>query len=179
MTHPSVERTLINKHVRYHHSEVGEYIQWFEFLPFAESASAGSVWDDVYNEGSHVEGEGRTYHPPKVIPTIYVTEAEDDSRAIEDGRQPHMKLHAVMLYQDVVDAGLTNPYEYQPHINDMVHYDYRWYKLRSYQVRGRMGGDVLVAIDGYEVYLDQEFVWDPGPVLGTVEDVPWPPTFPS
>lgn len=176
-----VELSLIDKHVRNHHEKVGEYIHWHEFLPMTDGASGPDVseWDDIFNEGSGDADGGRSYASPKIIPVTYVLETEDEARAIDDGRQPFMKLHAVMLFQDVVEAGLSSPHEYQPHLNDIVYYDERWYKLRGYRVRGRLKGDVLLTIDAYEVYIDQEFVWDPGPTLAAQEDYPWPSTFPS
>lgn len=175
---PRVESSLINKHVRQHNRDVGEAIIWFEFMPLASSPSAGSVFDDVYDEGNHGAG-GRDYAGGVLVPTIYVEEVEDRFTAQEEGRQPTQNIRVTVLYQDLERAGVTNPSEYKKHLNDMFYYDNRYYKVHDYHVRGRLPGEIVVGIQGYEVYLDQEFVNDPGPGVPLIQDLPWPSTFPA
>src|SRR5688572_17428598 len=100
------ELSLINKHIRQHNREAGEYVLWFEFDPFAGAASAGSFYDDVYDEGAPGEG-GRRYLPAVRIPTVYVEEVEDKFNLHEDGRQPTQNIYVVMLFDDVRQAGVT------------------------------------------------------------------------
>lgn len=174
------ELSLINKHVRQHNRDTGESLIWFEFVPMATAASAGSFYDDVYDEGAPGEG-GREYTNGILIPTVYVVEVEDRFTYQEEGRQPTQNLQVTMLYLDVVRAGMTEPREYKKHLNDMFFYDGRYYKVSDYHVRGRLGptGEVVVGVQGYEVYIDQEFVYDDGPPAPIAMDYPWPTTFPS
>ncbi len=171
------ELSLINKHIRQHNREAGESVLWYEFLPFAASASAGSVYDDVYDEGVPGVG-GRAYAPGVSISTVYVEETEDKFTLQEDGRQPTQNIYVVMLFDDVRRAGLTNPREYQPHLNDLFFYDGRFFKVSDYHVRGRLEDEVVVGVQGYEVYIDQEFGLDVPPDTPTVENLPWPDSFP-
>jgi len=171
-----VEQSLINKHIRQHGRDVGESIVWFEFVPFAAAASAGSIYDDVYNEGTPGDG-GRSYAAGKIVPTVYVEEEEDRFTAQEEGRQPTQNISATILFLDIKRAGISNPEEYKTHLNDIVYYDNRYYKLNDYHVRGRIPNEVVVGIKGYEVFIDQEFPFDPGPPV--VLDLPWPSTFPT
>lgn len=171
------ELSLINKHIRQHHRDSsGESVMWYEFLPLAASASAGSFYDDVYDEGAPGVG-GRSYRPGVPIRTVYVEEVEDMFTLQEDGRQPTQNLYVVMLFDDVRRAGLDNPREYQPHLNDLFSYDSRFYKVTEYSVRGRLEDEVLLRVRGFEVYLDQEFIYD-NPPTGVVQDLPWPNTLP-
>lgn len=178
MTDVRRELSLINKHIKQHHREAGEYVVWFEFLE-PDGTSATTVRDDVYDIGSPVADEGRKYAPGVVIPTIYVDEMEDAYLADQDARQPIQNIRVAMLYDDVYRAGISEPHEYQPHLNDMFYYQGRYYKVYTYQVRGRLQNEVLVAVNGYEVYIDQEFVFDPGPETPSTQDLDWPTSFPS
>lgn len=172
------ELSLIDKHIRQRNREAGESIMWFEFVPFGGAASAGwSLYDDIYDQGARGEG-GRTYAAGIVLPTIYIEEFEDEANANEEGRQPVQNLRVVMLYKDVADAGLVNPWEYKEHLNDIFFYDARYYKVYTYMARGRLEREVIVTVEGFEVNLDQEFMFDPGPSRPTTTDLPWPVTFP-
>lgn len=171
------ELSLINKHIRQHNREAGEVVYWFEFRPFAAAASAGSVYDDVYDEGVPGTG-GRSYAGGLAIPTIYVEELEDRFTLQDDGRQVLQNLNLLMLFKDVELAGLSNPAEYEAHLNDIFYYDDRYYKVWEYRVRGRAPEEVLVAVKGFEVFVDQEFAFDPGPPTLAALDLPWPSTFP-
>lgn len=172
-----VELSLINKHIRQHNREAGEYVVWYEFVPLGNSAASTSLYDDVYDEGAPADG-GRAYAQGLVIPTVYVEEIEDRFTAQEEGRQPTQNLAFTLLYKDIELSGLSNPEEYNAHLNDVIYYAGRYYKIHEYKVRGRLPTPVVVGVVGYEVFLDQEFVWDPGPGSPIMLDLPWPTTFP-
>jgi hypothetical protein len=172
-----VELSLINKHVRQHNREAGESVFWFEFVPFADSASAGSVYDDIYNEGPPGVG-GRSYSGGLVVPCIYINENEDLFTAMEDGRQPTQNIILSVLFEDMRQAGVQNPDEYNSHLNDIFFYDQRYYKVRDYHVRGRLPSEVVIGIEGYEVMVEQEFPFDPGPPTLISQNLPWPNSFP-
>jgi hypothetical protein len=169
------ELSLINKHIRHHHTEAGETIYWYEQLPF--DVAGGSTYDDVYDEGNFT-GAGRKYKPAVLLPTIYVEEIEDESRAIEEGRQPTQNMRITMLFRDLVEAGIEDPEEYRPHLNDMFMYDNRYYNVYRYKARGRLREEVIVAVEGVEVYVEQELVLDLPPVYSPDVDLPWPATLP-
>jgi hypothetical protein len=177
---PRTEKFLIQKHVRHRHREVGESITWFEYAPTytGTGPSVGySVYDDVYDMGSRGEG-GRRYRSAIVLPTIYIEEFEDAALSREDGRLPTQNIRIVMLYDDVLAAGMTDPSEYRPHLNDVFFHGGRYYKVYMYKARGRLGDDIVITVEGYEVFPDQEFVWDNGPPVPVVVDKPWPVLLP-
>jgi hypothetical protein len=150
---------------------VGETVTWFEYLEIG----AGSTYDDIYDEGP-VGGGGRSYTSGVNIPTIYAEEIEDENRAMEEGRQPTQNMRLTIRLTDAEHAGLTAPGEYQPHLKDMFLYDSRYYQVYKYRVRGRMEGqEVLLVVEGVEVYGDQEFPFDNNPAY-VVTEPPWPNT---
>lgn len=170
------ELGLIRKHYREYQRKAGETVVWFEYSPFATAASAGSIYDDVYDEGNIGTG-GRKYGSGIVLPVLMITEAEDTKRAIPEGRQPVELVNLVASIEDWRQAGMTSPYEYRQHLNDIFLYDGRYMSVTSYRVRGRADGeDVLVVVEGIEVYINQEFAYDTGPDPLTVQNLPWPST---
>lgn len=166
------EHGLINKHYRHHTRNYGDHVVWFEF------DKEETEYDNIYDYGD-VGTAGRTYKTGVPIPTIYVEEIEDQNRAIEEGRQPVENIRAIFSMEDLRRCGITEPWEYQPHLNDLFFYDGRYFKVYEYRVRGRLRGEVLVAVEGVEVYVDQEMTFDNAPVTGYTENYAWPNTLPK
>jgi len=171
------ELDLINKHFRKHHEVANESVIWYEFIPLG-SSSAGSLYDDVYDEGVKGSG-GRNYGLGIVLPVLLVSESEDQRRSIPEGRQVVQTIDMFIPIKDMREAGITAPWEYRGHLNDMFVYDGRYYQVFDYKVRGRLKDDVFVLIQGIETYINQEFTNDPGlPALVTT-NYPWPAQLPS
>lgn len=171
------ELGLIRKHYREYARSVGESIIWYEFLPFG-AASAGSQFDDVYDESLYGAG-GRKYKTGVVIPVLMITETEDQKRSIPEGRQPVEVTNFVASVQDFRDAGISEPWEYRKHLNDMFLYDGRYFTVTSYKVRGRVKDDVVVVVEGLEVYYQQEFAFDPDITFNSIYNLPWPSSLPN
>jgi hypothetical protein len=170
------EIALIRKNYKQYQRGTGEAITWFQFEPFSPT---GSEYDDVYDEAPYGAG-GKKYKPGISVPVLMITETEDTKRAIPEGRQPVQVVNAVMSIEDMRNAGVDEPYEYQRHLNDMFFYDARYYSVSMFRVRGRAGrDDLLIVVEGVEVYVDQEMVNDPGPQSMAVQDYPWPETLPT
>lgn len=172
------ELSLIRKHYRQYHREAGESIIWFEFVPFGINPSTDSIYDDVYDEGAPGTG-GRRYKDGVVVPVLMITESEDQKRSIPEGRQPVQLSNFIASVEDVREAGIANPFEYQKHLNDIYMYDGRYYSVASYRVRGRARDDVMVVVEGIEIYVNQEMPFDPGPQTYATQNLPWPSTLPQ
>ena len=175
MTDIRRELNLIRRRYREHTRNYGETVVWFEFIPHTTPASAGSQYDDVYDEGPRGSG-GKKYKNGVTIPVLTIAEREDEKRAIPEARQPVQVTNFVASIEDFRSAGIEYPYEYQKRLNDMFLYDGRYYSVYNYKVRGRLKDDVLVLVEGYEIYIDQEMPFDPGPQAMGVVDLPWPST---
>ena len=149
---------------------IGEVVAWFEF----KNLGSGSTYDDIYDEGP-VGAEGLSYEDPIFIPTIYAEEVEDESRAMEEGRQPTQNLKLTIRLSDAIHAGMKDATgEYEEHLNDIFWYDGRYYQVYKYRARGRMeGNEVLLVIEGVETFLDQELINSNTPNYVEAEP-PWP-----
>ena len=172
------ELSHIRKHYRKYHEDAGESVVWFEFAPLGTNTSTNSVYDDVYDEGVPGAG-GRKYSNGIVVPVLMITEAEDQKRSIPEGRQPVQLANFVASVEDFRDAGVSSPYEYKNHLNDMFLYDGRYFSVVSYRVRGRARDDVIVVVEGIEIFINQEMPFDPGPAPLGVTNLPWPSTLPQ
>lgn len=167
----------IRKHYRDYQRGNGESVVWFEFNPLGTNVSTQSVYDDVYDEGVPGTG-GRRYKKGVVVPVLMITEAEDQKRAIPEGRQSVELTNFVASIEDFRNAGISEPFEYRHHLNDMFLYDGRYFSVVSYRVRGRASDDVLVVVEGIEVFISQEMPFDPGPQSYGVQNLPWPSVLP-
>jgi hypothetical protein len=155
--------------------ELGEVVVWYEFIPFGDELGVESMYDSVYDEGPSGLG-GRRYKPGVVVPVLLITESEDQRRAIPEGRQPVQVINGVGNIVDFKRAGINQPHEYKPHLDDMFSYDGRYYYVDVYKVRGRMRDDIMIVFEGIEVFPEQEMVNDPGPQSFVASDLPWPST---
>lgn len=171
------ELGIINKHFRRHHKVAGEEVVWYEFEPLG-SASVNSLYDDVYDEGVRGTG-GRRYKDGVVVPVLLSSENEDQKRAIPEGRQPVQTMDIFASIKDLRDAGLSYVWEYRNHLNDLFLYDGRYYSVYNYRVRGRLRDDVFVLVSGQEVFINQEFINDPGPESLRIDNYPWPAGLPT
>lgn len=172
------ELSLINKHFKRHHNVAQLSIVWYEFLPLGSTLATESVYDDIYDEGIRGTG-GKKYKDGVVLPVLLATEAEDERRAIADGRKPTQTVNLFASMKDMRDVGITDPWEYQERLNDMFVYDGRYYSIFSYKVRGSIKDEVFALITGYEVYVDEELVNDPGPETLGLSTLPWPSSLPN
>lgn len=171
------ELSLINKHIRQHNREAGEHVLWHQFIPLGDDPATNSTYDYIFDQGPLGEG-GRRYVAPIVLPTVYVEETEDQFTQWDDGRQPVQNLYVVMLYEDVKQAGMYKPYEYKEHLNDIIFYDSRYYRVKSYRVRGRLEEEVVIGVNAFETMIEQEFGFDYPPAPPVVHDLPWPSRLP-
>lgn len=174
-----VELDLIRKRYREYSRHAGEQVIWYEFVPFGNAASStGSYFDDVYDEGISGQG-GRKYAPGVTIPVLMITETEDQKRAIPEGRQPVEVANFVASIEEFRKAGVSEYWEYRKHLNDMFFYDGRTFTVTSYKVRGRAKDDIIIVVEGLEVYVNQELPFDPTTTFSNINNLPWPSTLPA
>ena len=110
------------------------------------------------------------------MPVLMIAENEDQRRAIPEGRQTVQLTNFVASLDDWRRAGVTDPYEYRHHLNDMFLYDGRYFNIATYRVRGRARDDVLIVVEGYDTYVSEEMPNDPGPGSLGITNLPWPST---
>ena len=178
MTNVKREADHIWESFRRYHRDTGEVVVWYEFIPLGASTTTDSLYDDVYDEGVGSTG-GLRYKDGVVLPAVQIHVTEDTKRATTDGRHPVQTTFGVISVKDMRDAGVSDVSEYRHHLNDMYYYDGRYYSVTAYRVRGRAQDDIIVAFEGIERYIDEEFPRDPGPTTLTTNDYSWPAAFPA
>jgi hypothetical protein len=175
----------IRKHYRRHSRGVGEVIWWFELLAFGDTPITDSTLDYVYDDspsqtldGVYGLNGGRSYRPAFAFPCFWIEETEDGVTGIETGRTPVQNMSFAASVEEVMLAGMTNPYEYRPHLNDAFFYDGRFYSVIRYRVRGRVQDDLALVVNGQEIYMTMDHPFDfEAPVFAKTV-APWPATFP-
>jgi hypothetical protein len=184
---PRREIDLISKHYRRHDRGVGETVWWFEFIPFGDDAVTESVFDPVYDDSpsgyfpqDDPDGTaGRKYRKPIKFPVLWIEENEDDSRPIEQGRIPVQTVQLAASLDEVRKHGMSMPYEYKPHLNDIFFYDRRYYTVNRFRVRGRAQNDLILLVTGLEIYEEHDRSMDAELVTPGGYDLPWPSQFPQ
>jgi hypothetical protein len=166
------ERSLINKHARRHSRRLGYSLLWYEFLSFGE----GSEYDDIYDTGP-AGPEGRSYSTGVSVPILHFDEIEDEARAVPDGRQPVQNIIVKLLMDDMIKVGVKTPWEYEKHLNDIFYFDGRYYSVYRYRARGALKGEVIVLVQGIEIFPDQDYVFD-NTAQESVQNLPWPDSLP-
>lgn len=164
----------INKEFHWLYKNQGETVIWYEFIGLDE----GSTFDDVYDEGIRNAG-GRAYKQGLLLPVLRVVEREDQKRAIADARLPFQNISLFISAKMMNDAGISNAWEYETHLNDMFKWDGRYYSIVDYSVRGRLKAEVYMMVEAIQVYIDQEMINDPGPTDDFYLEMPWPTKLPT
>jgi hypothetical protein len=167
------ERKLIDKHLHRHSTKIGLSLTWFEFLEFGK----GSEYDQIYDTGAPGEA-GRSFKPGVVIPILHMDEVEDESRTINDGRQPTDNIVVKLAMDDMLRVGITEPWEYKPRLNDLFYHDQKYFNVYRYRVRGKLKGEVIVLVQGVETFPEQEYVFDNSPEQ-SIQTLPWPASLPT
>ena len=169
------ELSLIRSAYHAYGRTIGETVIWYHFVPFGQDTNSGSFYDDVYDEG-HAGAGGRKYSSGVVVPVLMIQETEDQKRSIPEGRQPVEVVNLVASVDDFRSAGIVEPHEYKTHLNDLFQYDGRVFTVTSYRVRGRLRDDVVLVVEGLEIYVNQELPFDTTLPFTSTNSLPWPST---
>lgn len=168
------EHAQIDDALEKEHKRRGEYITWFELI----APVPATDYDPVYDTGITGTG-GLTYKAGVQVPVLWVIEKEDQRTPRPEGRQTFQTVSFSCTYTQLLQAGISQPWESTIHVRDLVYVDGRYYKLWQFENQGRLqDAEVAVVCRGTETYIDQELAFDPGPALPTTNDWQFPPTFP-
>lgn len=137
-----------NRTVRRYQTTIGEAVIWYEYDPT-------STYHPVYDEGPALR-----WRRPLVVPVMHVVEQEDPERDTPEGRLPTSVISFDLLSKTAEQVGLSDVRESNGHLNDIVGYDGRYYELRVYRNMGRMREDLVIHVEGTEVFLGQEYTLD-------------------
>ena len=142
-----------NKEINRFQRKVGTSVLWWEF------DKAGTTKDDLYDEGS-ATGH-REWVAPKRIPVYSVIRQEGIETPNPEGQYTVDSIHLSGQLEKMRQAGLSEPYNSQRHINDRFVYDGFVWEVRRYQIFGRLWDyETTVGIDATKVS-PEEMINDP------------------
>lgn len=146
------ELNSVNRHINRFVGGMGEAVLWWEKDP-------SSTMDNVYDESPNA-----VYTSPKRVVVIQVDQSEGQENSTHDGRHTTNSIRIGVSAQALRESGISNVHgQAQQHLNDVVAWDGRYFAISSFQIRGRVRGDVIIGITAVETMEFEESVYDTVP----------------
>lgn len=133
---------------RWYEQNLGKVVLWHEYH------SEASQFDDTYDEG------GRVYFVGVPITALWVIVSEDTRNQSETGRRPTERITMAFSMRTLETSAISEPQDYARHLNDIVRYDNRLWRLDSYNIRGDITASTIVGIEGVQIFEDEEMMFD-------------------
>ena len=163
---------IIRKGYDWYQANLGEVVIWFEY------DAVNSEFDHVYDEPS-MDAQ-RKWRPPVLVPTLWVSEEEDDRTNNCDGRLVTPDIRLAVPMRTLTEVGLSAPRNASRHHNDLLVYRGNYWTVNAYQIRGRMRTDyVIVGVTATLVDIESDMVYDELPDINGLVMEKAPQGFPS
>ena len=145
MADPRIELAHIHRHLDWYQDEHGEVVLWYEL------DGKLSAYNDVFNV------RGKVYREPVAVPVLWVTAVEDAQQAVAEGRRNVGTLQVAISLFTFRRTGVSDPYDYERHLNDLLVYQGEYYSVGEYSLLGRLWrDDVILAVNAVRVYPEEE-----------------------
>jgi hypothetical protein len=145
MADTRTELAHIQRQLDWWQDEHGEVVAWYEF------DSKASHYHDVFNV------QGKVFRPPIIVPVLWVTPIEDVQETVAEGRRNVGTLQLAISMWSFRRTGVSDPYDYERHQNDLLVYQGEYYSVGEYTLLGRLWReDVILAVNGIRVYPEEE-----------------------
>lgn len=145
MADPRIELAHVQRHLVSYQGDHGEVVMWYEL------DGKLSAHHDVFNT------RGKVYRPPIAVPVLWVTPMEATQEASAEGRRNVGTLQLAISLFTFRRTGVSDPYDYERHLNDLVVYQGEYYSVGEYSLLGRLWrDDVILAVNGIRVYPEEE-----------------------
>jgi len=147
MADPRVELAAVNRHLGWWQHTHGEVVLWYEL------DGKQSVYNAVFNVRNKV------YKEPVAVPVLWVISTEDTQENTPEGSRLVTTLQLTVTMNQMRRTGVSDPYDYERHLNDLVVYSGEYYSVGEYSLLGRLWrDDVIIAINAIHVYPEEELV---------------------
>lgn len=134
----------------------GDQILYYRF--WGEESEVHKIWGEA-------TGDGRVWHPPKVVQVLHATHVEGPNEDREQGQYYNDSFYGTASFNQLKRLGMTElDLQYESYLNDRLVYDYRVFRVTRIQVVGQISSntqDPIVSIEGTQVKPD-EMLNDPG-----------------
>lgn len=166
------ERTHIErKGFQWVQDNVGEAVLWLEF------DAHNSAMHPVYDEP--MEGAGRAWKPPVLVPAQYVNESEAPRDSTEDARLQTNAIRLAVPFVYMVRSGISEPQDNVRHLNDMLVYRRNFWSINRYDIRGRLRSPIMVSVTATQIRVDDDMAFDDLPDIDGLLTTVKPLGFPS
>lgn len=129
---------------------MGEEVEWWELDTTASSLHP------VYDEPGN-----RVYKSPVRVTMIQIDETEPVEISGHEGRHSTGSIRASVTAKALREAGISATHASAPqHLNDVIYWNGRYFGVGSFQIRGRIRGDVVIGVSAVEVMEFEEYVYD-------------------
>jgi len=145
---------------------LGEAVVWHEY------DSLNTTYHGTYDEG------GRHYTAGIYLPVLWVIVTEDRVTPANEGRKPTERIALAVSARTMDMSGVSDPEDYTRHLNDVIRYDERLWKVTEFHIRGRVPTEVIIGVTGTQIYSDEEMTFDDLPpgmdLAGNHRSMPYP-----
>lgn len=147
MANPRTELSQIRRQLAWYQREHGETVVWYEL------DAKTSVYDETFNVRNKV------YRPPVVVPALWVIYTEDVQESTAEGGRHVPTLQFAVSMWEFRRLGISDPYDFERHLNDLVVYYGEYFSIGEYSPQGRLWrDDVILGINAIRVYPEEEMV---------------------
>jgi hypothetical protein len=147
MADPRTELAAVNRHLGWWQHTHGEIVLWYEL------SGKESRYDDVFNVRNKV------YNEPIAVPVLWVISTEDVQETSPEGRRNVTTLQMAVAMWQFKRVGISDPYDFERHLNDLCVYQGEYFSIGEYSLLGRLWrDDVILGINAIHVYPEEELV---------------------
>jgi len=147
MTSPRIELSQVRRHRSGYQREHGETILWYEL------DGKLSVYNEVFN------ARHKVYREPVAVPVLWVIYNEDVQESTPEGGRHVPSLQFAVSMWEFRRLGISDPYDYERHLNDMVVYYGEYFSVGEYTPQGRLWrDDVILGINAIRIFPEEELV---------------------
>ncbi len=147
MASPRNELSHVRRQLNWYQREHGEVVMWFEL------DGKQSSYDDTFNVRNKV------YKPGVAVPTLWVIYTEDTQESNPEGSRHNPSLQFAVSMWEFRRVGISDPYDFERHLNDLVVYYGEYFSVGEFSPQGRLWrDDVILAVNTTKVYPEEELV---------------------
>ena len=147
MASPRTELSHVRRQLGWYQQQHGEVVLWYEL------DGQASQYNDVFNVRNKV------YREPIAVPALWVIYGEDTQESGPEGSRHVPTLQFAVAMWVFRRLGISDPYDYERHLNDLVVYYGEYFSIGEYSPQGRLWrDDVILAVNAIRVYPEEELV---------------------
>lgn len=156
------------KGYRWFSGKLGEGVVWHEF------DGSISQYHDTYDDG------GRRYRRGILLLCLWVIPGETPFTPMAEGRKSFPTIRLALSLEKARTSGLSNPEDFDRHLNDCFVFEGAVWDVNSYAAKGRLDqNDIVIGVEGVKSYTEEERIFDTMPESITHGQATRPVSYPN